>query len=231
MPQAREPHHGPQSDILMGQSAFFVTVGTPGAHARVPDTCVGCHMEKTPPPADLSYSLGGTNHTFYAAPNICSQCHASIQNSATVKNNTLGQLELIGNLMGPATGEQITAIINDGDDVIIRFSSTDNVTLTAADFPITGSNFVDGEFTITTVDNTYTGVALDDLYVNAVSDPNRFALASAETQILVKASWNYVIVVDDKSGGVHNPSFVAAMLGNTFDMVQNTDFTVRTALP
>jgi PKD repeat protein len=222
--RSREPHHGPQSDILMGQSAFFIAVGSPGAHARVTDTCVRCHMEKTPPPADLSYALGGTNHTFYASPKICSECHTSIQDSSTVKSNTEGQLQLVGDLIGPATGQQITAIINSGDNVAIG-----STILTAASLPVTGSNYVDGEMTITTVDNTYTGVALDDMRLNS-SSGDRIALASEECQTLAKANWNYMIVVDDKSGGVHNPSFVAQFLAATYDVLLNTDFTVRNAV-
>ena len=31
--------------------------------------------EQTPPPELLSYNLGGTNHTFFASPEICARCH------------------------------------------------------------------------------------------------------------------------------------------------------------
>ena len=61
------PHEPTQADVLMGQNAFFVTVGQRSKHAggtgtAIPDSCATCHMDKTPPPAELSYQLGGTNH-------------------------------------------------------------------------------------------------------------------------------------------------------------------------
>jgi len=52
----------------MGENAYFVDVGIRGSHSLVEDSCVNCHMEKTPPPDLLSYELGGSNHTFYPSP-------------------------------------------------------------------------------------------------------------------------------------------------------------------
>jgi len=71
----RTPHAGTQADILMGENAFFVTPGARGSHSLVTDTCANCHMEQTPPPADLSYHLSGTNHTFESSAGICLNCH------------------------------------------------------------------------------------------------------------------------------------------------------------
>ncbi len=65
----------------MGQNFYLVDVGQRANHsltANVQDTCVTCHMEKTPPPPDLAYNLGGTNHTFYASPDICQNCHTNL---------------------------------------------------------------------------------------------------------------------------------------------------------
>ncbi|MEJ2254730.1 MAG: hypothetical protein P8Y75_10265, partial [Nitrospirota bacterium] len=57
------PHHGPQGDVLMGENAFFVTVGARSPHSFITDTCTNCHMELTQPPAEFSYEGSGTNHT------------------------------------------------------------------------------------------------------------------------------------------------------------------------
>ncbi|UCF95020.1 MAG: hypothetical protein JSW39_12995, partial [Desulfobacterales bacterium] len=72
----RAPHPGAQSDVLLGQNAYFVDLGDidpvlgfppglPGSHATrtgpaddpraLVDTCATCHMVKTPPPDLLSY--------------------------------------------------------------------------------------------------------------------------------------------------------------------------------
>jgi hypothetical protein len=71
----RAPHGGVQADLVMGQNAYFVTVGIRGAHSFVSDTCVTCHMKKTPPPDVLSYNQGGSNHTFFASEEVCIECH------------------------------------------------------------------------------------------------------------------------------------------------------------
>jgi len=75
---SRAPHPPTQADNLEGQNAYLVEVPSPGSHAGLKDTCATCHMEETDPPDDLAYNQGGTNHTFYASPEICSECHASI---------------------------------------------------------------------------------------------------------------------------------------------------------
>jgi hypothetical protein len=60
------PHHGPQSDMLLGVGGAGAVTGTPSTHyTTVENTCVACHM-------------GGdaANHSF--APNVtsCVACHA-----------------------------------------------------------------------------------------------------------------------------------------------------------
>lgn len=72
---SRAPHPAAQTDVLMGENGYFVNVGIRGAHSFVEDTCVTCHMEATAPPDLLSYQQGGTNHTFFASPDICAKCH------------------------------------------------------------------------------------------------------------------------------------------------------------
>ena len=76
------PHHGPQADLIMGQNMYFTGVPVRGKHSLIEDTCVTCHMNKTQPPDILSYNQAGTNHTFAADPNICSECHGPTDPSA-----------------------------------------------------------------------------------------------------------------------------------------------------
>jgi hypothetical protein len=73
----RAPHGGPQADVVMGENAYLIESGPAqrGPHGFIADTCVTCHVELTPPPAELSYNLGGTNHEFAAKASICADCH------------------------------------------------------------------------------------------------------------------------------------------------------------
>lgn len=72
----RAPHTAAQADVLMGQNAYFVEMGQRSKHSFIADTCTNCHMELTPPPAAYSYNLAGTNHSFEASLDVCSQCHS-----------------------------------------------------------------------------------------------------------------------------------------------------------
>ena len=73
------PHTAAQGDVLMGQNAYFAeSIRSP--HASLVDTCVTCHMESTPPPAEFSYQGSGTNHSFKASITICATCHSDAFN-------------------------------------------------------------------------------------------------------------------------------------------------------
>jgi hypothetical protein len=78
----RAPHTAAQTDVLMGQNAYFGSVGERGKHSLITGTCTNCHMELAPPPADLSYNLGGTNHAFGVSRAVCAECHGAFDSSA-----------------------------------------------------------------------------------------------------------------------------------------------------
>ncbi|HEX9042441.1 MAG TPA: multiheme c-type cytochrome, partial [Trebonia sp.] len=68
------PHHGPQAELFFGQGAFFVTVGVPGKHSVVTDTCAGCHVNL---PDSSGSTTASPNHTFLVDGNLCSACHGN----------------------------------------------------------------------------------------------------------------------------------------------------------
>jgi len=59
------PHHGPQAEMMLGVGGADPVTGSPSPHyAKVPDTCVGCHM-------------GGdaANHSYTPDVAYCQSCH------------------------------------------------------------------------------------------------------------------------------------------------------------
>jgi len=58
------PHHGPQSAMLLGVGGALVE-GKAGAHAKVENTCVGCHLD---------------THTFAPSVAGCVECHSDAEN-------------------------------------------------------------------------------------------------------------------------------------------------------
>ncbi|MHC5011325.1 MAG: hypothetical protein ACYTG6_10295, partial [Planctomycetota bacterium] len=109
----RAPHGGPQSDVLFGQNAFFVTTGIRGDHSFLDDTCVTCHVELTPPPADLSYNLGGTNHSFEASLAICTDCHG-LFDGGTIIDAFEDELHHLKEVIEDAYYDQLEALTNAG---------------------------------------------------------------------------------------------------------------------
>jgi hypothetical protein len=103
-----------QADLIMGQNAYFFAPNelwpqARGKHSLIEDTCIACHMEKTLPPDILSYNRGGTNHTFAADPNVCSNCHGSDPNAANVDAIVTGYLNDLQAELGAAYKRMMTA--------------------------------------------------------------------------------------------------------------------------
>jgi formate-dependent nitrite reductase cytochrome c552 subunit len=197
------PHEACQGDVVMGHNAYFVG-STPSTsspyrspHALIADTCATCHMELTPPPELLSYNLAGTNHSFRASLNICSNCHAVNQSlgpmlQATVKSTLEALQKSIGDkIISRNTGTPIQEVVDLG--------SRGNV-----DVIYTGQ---------TTVTNIGLG-SIPGLSVSALG-----------TDDLAKALWNFYLIEQDLSFGVHNPDFTFAVLGASqfaVDSIPNT---------
>jgi hypothetical protein len=216
--RTRAPHAPAMTDVLMGENAYFVTVGTRGSHGNTAnpmspeDTCVTCHMEATPPPPELSYNLGGTNHVFTASPDICSDCHGFgadvVQPVVDSKMNELkGLIEagLLGVMADQiALGNHIdlgarevtdTADVADLEfgesrgrqDITVTFTAGDPLVVTAR---MNAANVHDAA-------HTDLGLLYDPLF---------------SPDALVKSGWNYGLVHNDLSRGVHNPAWVFDVL-------------------
>jgi hypothetical protein len=234
----RAPHGGAQGDLLMGQNAFFTSVGARGPHSLIDDTCVNCHMEQTTPPALLSYNLGGSNHTFFASIDICSECHASINGQSLHDAIEADLLSLIDT--------QESAI----EDLMNTLLAANDVTLTVYEDD-TGT-----EITVPLVISSGTTVSVDDfgsshgrqsmeLTIDPLGTPtvvhvqlrrvelggsNLFA-SYEEGVIIVKTGWNILMIENDGSHGIHNPPFATAIIGATNGIHSTTDFTTATLIP
>ena len=210
---SRAPHEGPQADILMGQNLFFAKVGTRGYHATVKDVCVGCHMENTAVPASTGIALAGvgTNHTFYADPAICSQCHSSAITAAGVQGQITTKMASLKTNIEKAILAAMQTQVRAGNAIDFGGKKTVNSASQIASVELISSHgrqginttFADGskvtDLALNTINVVRPGGAKAEIY--AVSDPN-----------IAKAGWNYFMVSADKSQGVHNPAFINSAL-------------------
>ncbi|OGW34726.1 MAG: hypothetical protein A2010_11990 [Nitrospirae bacterium GWD2_57_9] len=180
------PHASCQGDVLMGHNAYFVGSGTyRSPHSLIPDTCTNCHMELTPPPPLLSYNLAGTNHTFKPSLTICSQCH--------------GVNMSLGPMLQATVGSTLKVLEDSIKNVIVsRYTGTTVPIDLIVDLGGRGTINIISSGTPTTLNlNNARGVRVSDL----------------GTDDLAKALWNFYLIDEDQSAGVHNPDFTFAVLG------------------
>jgi len=211
------PHVAAQGDVLMGENAYFVSVGTRSKHSYLADTCTTCHMERTPPPAELSYALGGTNHSFAASTAICSDCHGAYD-GGTLQASIEAQLERLAEQMGAYLLNKLPdqlQIIN--KDNIVSLMPTEPHGQQGYEIifkqPVSFTYSPEGE-TSHTISITTAQVQLG----NITNDGENAVIAPSDP--LVKAGWNYFLLEGDGSGGIHNPSFVQAVLNATINALK-----------
>ena len=212
----RAPHPGVQADLIMGQNAYYVTVGIRGAHSFVSDTCVSCHMRETPPPDILSYNQGGTNHTFFAAEEVCIECHTGGEpNTAGIQaaiGGPLHQLEglildyyeaLIDGLLAAGNSLDLDgqATITDPAQIVaIRLGESRGRQALVFDL-VASPPVTVGLVRLTTIDVIPPG-----------GPPAIGTLFELVSDTVLQSTWNYQLVHTDRSGGVHNPSYSSRVL-------------------
>jgi hypothetical protein len=207
---ARAPHGGAQTDVLMGQNAYLVEVGERGYHSQLEDTCVDCHMEATPPPPDLSYNLGGTNHTFYARNDICGACH-DFETADALQDEVYGDLMELQDLMEEGLFNLIDEQTEAGNVIDLDGEATiaDAEEIGAIEFGETRGRQA---MTVTFGNGSVVGpLRMSDIeVVPATGDP--FDLYDVADPILIKSGWNWNLIHNDGSMGVHNSTFVEDIL-------------------
>jgi hypothetical protein len=175
-------------------------------------------MVKTPPPDDLAYQQGGTNHTFFASTTICSDCHEAgrleavqgpISEKLAALNDALGAAILAIFEQQIAAGNTIdlngTPITDTADIAQIAFSET------------RGRQAI----TVTFTDTTTVG----PVGVNSVDVVNSSSAVVGELydfadDAIPKAGWNYNLIATDKSLGVHNFFFARDVLDASIAAVE-----------
>ena len=146
------PHHGPQSNLLLGNNG--IEVGTPFA-AHVGAGCTGCHMKETTGD-DLDVAGG---HTFWPTVEACQVCHTSATDFDIFsgQSTVAAKLENLGGLLETAG--------------ILHY-------------------VVDEE----------------------TGDSSRHLVTGEYDRAVFQGFWNWDIVTEDRSLGVHNPVYAKALL-------------------
>jgi hypothetical protein len=230
------PHIAAQTDVVYGFNAYFAPRYTPSKHLAVADTCVGCHSAAAAQVANAS-----SNHSFKVDTTLCAACHtsnvdgAAFQAAYKAQLDALGQaingkvLNLIAAALLPANGAQYTARVWDSVSDNYSSAAASNVALTAAPksidyFEIHGQlGFIlhlPAAVAVALVDsagNPAGSINTADVYVPAGSLKNAGGTAAlfAASSDYAKALWNWNLLSNDRTLGVHNPDFYTNVLGAT----------------
>ncbi len=138
------PHHGPQSTVLLGISAYGVPDATSIHYTLVADGCPVCHM------AD-------DNHTLAASTAGCQSCHAELD--TLDRNGVQTEIKALFDELGELL--EAAGLLHDGH-------------------------------------------------------PN----PGTYTEEQAGAAWNWMIVYEDNSRGIHNPSWIKAILEKGIELMQ-----------
>ncbi|MGC4000904.1 MAG: carboxypeptidase regulatory-like domain-containing protein [Anaeromyxobacter sp.] len=233
------PHEAAQGDVLMGRNAYWLgaaTYNSPATrskHSYITDTCVTCHMELTT--LDLSVAEEGqTRHDFKATPDVCNKCHGEYS-TESVQAAFAPRLAQVKAAVGQAILRlKYNDAIPAGTTAVLVANRQGQVDVTDA----TGTHrwflsnranndafLVDpntGELVSGCV-GTETLATCTGFLAGA---PGVAAIGSSATQdatvsatgvngVVAKALWNTVLVQDDASKGVHNPSFSFEVMDQT----------------
>jgi hypothetical protein len=185
-------------------------------------------MQQTPPPGVLSYNQGGTNHTFAASEEICSECHESIT-AEEVESVVESEMELLEKTLYAAIKAQIEAQLDAGAKVALG----GDVITPSHKITVSGWGSSRGRQAVTvTADDGVDPVVSYSGRINGIEfDGVDFSGTSEQAQVIVKSGWNYMMALNDKSHGIHNAEFVNRMLGAAQSRMNLTDFTAITKLP
>ncbi|HET7826272.1 MAG TPA: cytochrome c3 family protein, partial [Anaeromyxobacter sp.] len=214
-------------------------------HASVQDTCVGCHMTLQPKGYLSHGAPKASGHLFRIeesdVPALCAKCHGQNVDGAGIQAQVEAQLTALASAMGNAVKAKVNAFpgglvrVRAWDPATDFYSSTSasNVVLDVVGNPVTSVDvleihgqigfvlhfatpitvpFVTGSGAPAPIKSlTSFGVQMGAIKDNQATPVALYALSGN----LVRAGWNYFLVEADQSKGLHNPSFVSAILNTT----------------
>jgi hypothetical protein len=169
-------------------------------------------MEATPPPDDLAYNQGGTNHTFYADRFICTECHDPNLTADDVQSGVQHLLDQVQDLVEDRLLDLIGSLIDDGYYVDLDGDAAieDVNEVAALEFGETRGRQA---ITVTFVgDETFGPYRVTDVDVRDEADASVGTLYDFAEDDLMKAGWNWNLFNNDGSVGVHNPFFANGAL-------------------
>ena len=234
------PHQADQGDVFMGHNAYFMGAALPmtSKHAAITDTCVGCHMTLQPETFISHGTPSRQSHLFRITDankgELCANCHGATVDGEAIQAQVEAQLASLQSKVSAAFKARVATVggklnLRAYDPATDSYSSASgsNVLLdTTGAVKIVSASFVEvhGQISLDITLNQAIAIPglpaasysefsaqLGDLKDNAATPAVLYALTGNFT----KAGWNYFLIEGDQSKGLHNPSFVSAVMNTT----------------
>lgn len=193
------PHHSAQADVIMGQNVYFVDYDAKdmvSPHAAFAgDSCVTCHMN------------AGGGHTFKASTS-CATCHGSGYEASMVQE----PMRALFDQTALAIGDRFLRVYGSKMATVGAWDEATDQTQTR---PLSGADVRSASLT-----SIHGQMALElklkdgstvSTQIAQVKDAGGKALVPTSDP-LVRAGWNYLMLLWDGSYGVHNPTFTRQVL-------------------
>jgi len=200
---------------------------------------VTCHLNESPPPAEYSFQLGGTNHAFKASLDICSDCHSGTLSGEGLQLSIEEKLHELAVEMGKYIMDKLPNSIVVKDYSVHEYNNKQydvkSDAITIAKSAIASMEPVEPHgqqgFIITLkspASVTYKPANEDAHSIQTTKlegqlgeiTSNGTAPVIPITDPLLKAGWNYYLIHGDASMGIHNPSFSFEVLGASIDALK-----------
>lgn len=177
------PHDNPAADMLMGVNGYTYGKDIPsGGHRNIADTCAACHMQSTASTDPGFTKVGG--HTFKMSYEV-------VNGNVT---NTVDKVDVCVQCHGTITSFDMVRQDYDGDGVIDGVQTEIQHLLDKLNTLLPDSTWrADGNY-------------VADGLVNSVSVKTNWQAK------FLQAAWNYQLVNNDLSMGIHNAPYAVGLL-------------------
>ena len=192
-------------------------------------------MELTPPPAEFSYNLAGTNHSFKASMSICTECHGAFT-GGTLQETVEAMLVDLGVKMS----EYLLSMMPDQVH-IMDYTPHENA---GKSYDVKSNDVIVDKANIASIEPTEPhgqqgfilkfNTPVEFTYAPEGEDPHTLSLTEVQVQLasvttdgetaliatsdpLVKAGWNFFLIEGDGSRGVHNAAFTMDVIRASID--------------
>ncbi len=206
-------HHGPQADVLLGTGAYQFAGKSYGSsvHAQVvKDTCVACHMSLPKGRYSLSPEVGG--HSFrvlgevheeeLANTSACVSCHKGIKQ---VRGQEIFDLKAKADYDNDGTVEPVQQEVRGLLDIFVNTKGTG--LLQTVNPPMFRK---DTKATFESLSADWAG-----------------STSGQWSAVQIAALYNYRLILEDRSQGVHNATYTIQVLYDTLEALTGTDTSSR----